>query len=96
MIAFAQNFKERPSRGGFSPSMKGSEHDDVLDFAEHLQANAPLGMDGKEAFRMANAQAPERKIDTLRIAIQVAMRELAMEAMRRLEARQAEEDSMAA
>ena len=97
MIAFAEGFgrPQRPSRGGFSPSMAGSEHDDILDFAEHLQTKAPLGIDGKEAFRMANAQQPEHRIDTLRKAIEVAMRELAREAMRRLEQRQAE-DAMAA
>lgn len=72
--------------------MAGSEQDDILDFAEHLQSKAPLGIDGKEAFRMANAQAPEHKIDTLRMAIQIAMRELAHQAMRELEVKESMAD----
>ena len=97
MIAFAEGFgrPQRPSRGGFSPSMAGSENEDVMDFAKYLEANAPLGIDGREAFRMANAQHVDKQAATFRMAIQIAMGELAREAMRRLEQRQAE-DAMAA
>lgn len=94
MIAFAEGFNERPrpARGGFSPSMAGSENEDIMDFAQHLQTNAPLGPNGQEAFRMARAQAPQHQIATFRRAIEIAMSELANRAMRELEVKEAMAD----
>lgn len=89
MIAFAKNHEE-PVVIGFSPSMAGSDADEITHFADHLQAHAPLGPDGAEAFRMARAQAPHNQIPTFRKAIEIAMRELAGQAFRDYEARQRE------
>lgn len=76
MIALAEGSRSRRSRGGVVPSMDGSADDEVLAFAEHLQEHAPLGLDGKEAFRMANAQHEHHKTATMRKAVEIAVREL--------------------
>lgn len=70
MVAFAQK------QYGVSPSMSGADDTEVFELAEHLRTNAPLGIEGKEAFRMADAQRPEHRPATMRIAVEVAMREL--------------------
>lgn len=87
MIAFAEDYR-KPVVIGFSPSMAGSETDEVMFLANHLQENAPLGPDGSEAFRMARAQAPHNQIATFRKAIEIAMGELAGRAFREYEERQ--------
>ena len=89
MVALAENHEE-PAVIGFSPSMKGSDADEITDFANHLQANAPLGPNGAEAFRMARAQAPHNQILTFRKAIEIAMSELVGRAFRDYERRQQE------
>jgi len=79
MIAFAQNFSSKPSPRGVDPSMDGSEDYEVLVMADYLTQHAPLGLNGQEAIRMANAQQPEFRATTMRKAVEIAMRELLME-----------------
>ncbi len=69
-------FKHSTEGIGVSPSMEGATPDDIDALAQHLREHAPLGIDGKEAMRMARAQQPRYQIETTRFAIEISMREL--------------------
>ncbi len=55
--------------------MNGAENDEPA-LAEHLKEYAPLGSDGREALRMADAQQTELRAATVRKAVEIAMQEL--------------------
>ncbi len=57
--------------------MHGAENDEPA-LAEHLSNHAPLGLDGREALRMANAEylRADQKISMQTRAVEIAMQEL--------------------
>ena len=58
-------------------SMKGVPDDEVdIGLAEHLQRHVTLSKDSQEAFRMANQQNGRNRAATLRMATEMAMRDL--------------------
>ena len=75
MIAHARHIPSEPE-AGVLPAMDGAADDEVFAFADHLKRHAPLGIDGKEALRRANAQQAEFRAATTRKAVEIAMREL--------------------